>query len=354
MVLSELLLSRPAQQRVGTGLGVVFGAAVAMLTTPPVHQRPGMLQRSGIRAARAVQAAVSVVRASEPMSVPADPQTLVTADEPRNCPTDMVEVASTYCPAAQQICVEWISESRDRCAKYREWVPCVGEPEPKYFCVDRYEYPNREGVRPTVGVTWEDAKRLCTAEGKRLCTDTEWTVACEGNERLPYPYGYERDSTACNIDRPYIVPNDDALRDPSRRAAEMKRLDQSEPSGARPGCVSFFGVYDMAGNVDEWVVNERGSTTTTPYISGLKGGYWGPVRNRCRPMTTDHNQWHSGYQIGFRCCVDARSAEIAPDPDTTDAQAIAAIPAKALPQPPAQAPNRARTPKARDEGPSDS
>jgi hypothetical protein len=110
----------------------------------------------------------------------------------------------------------------------------------------------------------------------------------------------------------------------------------------------------MAGNVDEWVVNERGSTTTTPYISGLKGGYWGPVRNRCRPMTTDHNQWHSGYQIGFRCCVDARSAEIPPDPDATDAQAIAAIPAKALPQPPAQAPNRARTPKARGEGPSDS
>ena len=34
-------------------------------------------------------------------------------------------------------------------------------------------------------------------------------------------------------------------------------------------------------------------------------GYWGPVRNRCRPMTTDHNMWHSGYQIGFRCCAGA-------------------------------------------------
>jgi hypothetical protein len=327
MVYSELL-SRPAQQRVGTGLGVVFGAAVAMLTAPPVHRRPGMLERSTVRVARAVQAVASVARAREPMSVPPDPRTLITADEPSNCPADMVEVASTHCPAARQICIEWISRSHDRCARYREWVPCVGEPEPKLFCIDRYEYPNREGVRPTVGLTWEDAVRLCAVEGKRLCTDTEWTVACEGNERLPYPYGYERDSTACNIDRPYIAPNGHAMRDPARRAAEMKRLDQSEPSGARPGCVSFFGVHDMAGHVDEWVVNERGSTTTTPYISGLKGGYWGPVRNRCRPMTTDHNQWHAGYQIGFRCCTDVRSDEIEPGSDTSNTRAIAAIPPK--------------------------
>ena len=44
-----------------------------------------------------------------------------------------------------------------------------------------------------------------------------------------------------------------------------------------------------------------------PYVSGLKGGYWGPVRDRCRPMTTDHNQWHTGYQVGFRCCEDVPS-----------------------------------------------
>lgn len=332
---SEQLLSQSAQRRVATALGIVFGASVAMLTAPPVHQRPGILQRSTVRVSRAIEAATSVVRASDPMSLPVDPQTLITPDEPRNCPADMVEVASTYCPAAQQICVEWISEPRDRCAKYREWVPCVGEAVPKYFCIDRYEYPNREGIRPTVGVTWEDAGRLCSAEGKRLCTDSEWTVACEGNERLPYPYGFERDSTACNIDRPYIVPNDDAFRDPVQRAAEMERLDQSEPSGSRPGCVSFFGVYDMAGNVDEWVINERGSPTTTPYISGLKGGYWGPVRNRCRPMTTDHNQWHSGYQIGFRCCSDTHSLQLEAEQGASRPQAVAAIPAQAVPPEPA-------------------
>jgi formylglycine-generating enzyme len=44
-----------------------------------------------------------------------------------------------------------------------------------------------------------------------------------------------------------------------------------------------------------------------PFMSGLKGGYWGPVRTRCRPMTTAHNETFRYYQIGFRCCGEAQS-----------------------------------------------
>ena len=59
----------------------------------------------------------------------------------------------------------------------------------------------------------------------------------------------------------------------------------------------------MTGNVDEWVVNESGK----PFKSGSKGGYWGPVRARCRPMTTGHAENFPFYQTGFRCCADAKS-----------------------------------------------
>jgi formylglycine-generating enzyme required for sulfatase activity len=72
------------------------------------------------------------------------------------------------------------------------------------------------------------------------------------------------------------------------------------PSGTMPRCVSWAGVHDMTGNVDEWTVNETGQ----PFDSALKGGWWGPIRGRCRPATTAHNEGFIYYQIGFRCCAD--------------------------------------------------
>jgi hypothetical protein len=219
-----------------------------------------------------------------------------------NCPNDMVEVEGDYCQVVEQICEDFISEKRDRCARYKNRVRCLGKTKSLHFCVDKYEYPNEVGQKPTVAVSFDDAAELCAAEGKRLCTAEEWTQACEGPEHLPYTYGFERNSEACNHDKPYIFPDDFAYQNPETRAAEVARVSQSEPSGSRPLCVSSYGVFDMTGNVDEWVLNESGSTTGPEFQSGLKGGYWGPVRNRCRPMTTDHNHWHHGYQIGFRCC----------------------------------------------------
>jgi len=131
---------------------------------------------------------------------------------------------------------------------------------------------------------------------------------------LPYPYGggYERDANACNIDKPYIWPHPEKIFDPSSQLAELARLDQREPSGSRESCVSPYGARDMVGNVDEWVVNV--SQAGQPHMSGLKGGYWGPVRTRCRPMTTAHDESFRYYQIGFRCCGDAHANEIGEAP----------------------------------------
>jgi formylglycine-generating enzyme required for sulfatase activity len=220
----------------------------------------------------------------------------------------MVEVQGDYCPAVGQFCTRVLDQpERDRCAEFRPGSQCYGKTVPMRFCIDKYEYPNVAGGTPEVAVTWEKAADKCEAEGKRLCKDTEWTLACEGEERLPYPYGNVRDANACNIDKPYIMPDNEAFSRPATRAAEIARLDQREPSGSRASCVSPHGVHDMTGNVDEWVVNQSGKASERPYVSGLKGGYWGPVRNRCRPMTVDHNRWHSGYQIGFRCCAAAQT-----------------------------------------------
>jgi hypothetical protein len=217
-----------------------------------------------------------------------------------SCGEGMVEVEGDYCPQVEQTCIRWMDpEKKMRCAEFEPGKStCVGRPVHKHFCIDRYEYPNVAGAIPVVMKDWYEAKSACEGQGKRLCGDSEWTLACEGQERLPYPYGYERNSETCNIDKPYRIVDEKAMGDWSRRDAEVARLDQRSASGSHEACVSPFGVYDMTGNVDEWVVNEQGK----PYKSGLKGGYWGPVRDRCRPMTTAHNELFEFYQIGFRCC----------------------------------------------------
>lgn len=220
----------------------------------------------------------------------------------------MLLVEGTWCPFVGHRCAEWIDEKADRCRRYVPPPICEGRLQKRRFCIDRYEYPNQAGVLPVVMVSWEDAAAACRVENKRLCSASEWTFACEGPERLPYPYGYVRDATACNIDRHYRLPDLQAFDEPRKVAAELTRIDQRVPSGSMSRCVSPFGVHDMTGNVDEWVVNE----SRDPVVSGLKGGYFGPIRARCRPMTTDHNQWFRFYQVGFRCCSDASAPASAP------------------------------------------
>jgi hypothetical protein len=77
----------------------------------------------------------------------------------------------------------------------------------------------------------------------------------------------------------------------------------------------------MTGNVDEWTKTAR----TTGYQSVLKGGYWGPVRARCRPATRAHNEDFVAYQQGFRCCSDP-NASSGGGGTTTDAGAPHPVP----------------------------
>ncbi|MDB4935765.1 MAG: Protein kinase domain protein [Labilithrix sp.] len=272
--------SDPAQE------SVAAAAAAASVSTPRVETAPA--------------AAKSVTAANAGLKGVQGPDLGATG----SCGENQVEVEGDYCPALEQKCIRWMDPETTvprRCSEFAPTGACQGKTVKKHFCIDKYEYPNKLGEKPVVMKTWYEAADACKAQGKRLCGDSEWTLACEGQERLPYPYGYERNSQACNIDKPHPDVNEAAMADPRTRDAEVARLWQGENSGTRESCVSPYGAMDMTGNVDEWVINESGM----PYKSGLKGGYWGPVRDRCRPMTTAHYEQFVFYQIGFRCCGDA-------------------------------------------------
>jgi hypothetical protein len=243
--------------------------------------------------------------AAEP---PRDPQRdMDSAPGQHSCALGMRLVDGEYCAVVARSCLEPFTDGSGRCRRFANAYRCYPPLLPLRFCIDEFEYPNRRGEKPAVMVTFEEAQKACQAEGKRLCTAREWTLACEGPERLPYPNGLVRDATACNVDLPHRFPDTNALNDPTSRARELARLDQRTPSGSRPACASAFGVEDLVGNVDEWVVPDGPEEAAGFGAStALKGGYFGPVRARCRPSTPSHGPTFSFYQVGFRCCRAAR------------------------------------------------
>ena len=252
------------------------------------------------------------------------------SDKPTSpCPVGMVEVEGDYCPNAEEVCLKWVDRAgvaskeaipskkfpTGRCGEFKFPTRCLSTHlEHKRFCIDRFEYPNVEGQVPQSWMNWFDVKSACEAQGKRMCTKSEWTFACEGPEMHPYPYGdgYHRDTSACNFDNP--LPHGlDVFKATSPSTATAQQLQSLlVPSGAQKSCVSPFGVHDQIGTLDEFFFNPAGMagkehSKQAPYVSGLVGGHVFGVRNACRPMTDGHNEWFAWYETGGRCCSETTS-----------------------------------------------
>ncbi len=247
-----------------------------------------------------------------------DDERPATASEGAACPEDMAHVDTKFCPAIERRCLDAEHDrvnNIDICHAFAHEQRCRGAQRRIAFCIDRYEYPNQKGAHPTWMLDWYQAEATCESKGKRLCWSSEWTAACEGPKHTPFPYGYERNHALCNMDNFYIEPKKPGPRSQfffySKNAAEavseLSRLDQSVPSGSLEGCKSGFGVYDMPGNVDEWVVSDEPPAEISKW-AGLKGGAWGHVRSQCRPMTYSHDPGFQYYFVGFRCCRDVEGA----------------------------------------------
>ena len=87
--------------------------------------------------------------------------------------------------------------------------------------------------QPVVGITWKEAQFYCTWKGGRLPTEAEWEKASRGRRSIDYPWGNEPpDSTKLNFNQ------------------EIKR---TTPVGSHQAGKSDYGVYDLAGNVSEWI-----------------------------------------------------------------------------------------------------
>ncbi len=163
-------------------------------------------------------------------------------------------------------------------------------------------YTDLGGNLPMYKVTWYGAKSFCEASGGRLPTEAEWEYAARGGDGRIYPWGNDWDPLSARTSIPVTT--------------EVGPLViNSYPSGLSP-----FGLYDMAGNVAEWVndwydpafystpdatiPNPTGPTVGTDKV--IRGGSWDAKPFFARSV---HRQSlppvETGSWVGFRCAADA-------------------------------------------------
>jgi sulfatase modifying factor 1 len=162
------------------------------------------------------------------------------------------------------------------------------------YCIDRYERSEQETRLPVHFISRTSSKALCESNGARLCRESEWQFACEGEELRPYAYGWERDASACNVDRSTAIGRPGRL------------VDHRAVVGTQANCSSPFGIEDMAGNVEEWVqADGPGQGSKMGWKEVLKGSWWIPSRHACRQFRIGHDDVYRGAETGRRCFKDA-------------------------------------------------
>ena len=169
------------------------------------------------------------------------------------------------------------------------------------FCIDRYEAPNVEGALPLVMQSLVDAEAWCEERGKRVCRESEWEAACHSRDKRTYSRGNDpSDLTSCNNGHRWIPFDIDRFAKPKTQAAEVARLFRASPSGSFPDCRTPEGVFDLDGNVEEWVIAERPGH---PWRGTLKGGFWAKPFPTCNASNDVHEPTFRFYETGFRCCL---------------------------------------------------
>jgi hypothetical protein len=224
------------------------------------------------------------------------------------CPAGMQLVEGEYCSKVDYKCIkQWHDKAnnKDVCEEFEPHSTCVGQKVKKRYCMDTYTWPNEKGARPEVMNRFHQAQVKCAAVGKRMCTESEWTLACEGPDMLPFPYGYVRDTNKCHGDMEWDSPDMQkvAARDPD----ELARLWKGVRNGSQPECISPYGVADLPGNTDEVVQSESYNEPgfKGKYDSIHSGGPWYKgVRNQCRPKIYTHDEGFYYYFLSFRCCAE--------------------------------------------------
>lgn len=239
------------------------------------------------------------------------------------CPPDMVAIRGEFCidryeasladaqerplspyyPPAHDELVHVLGVFRGVAPNGRRAPPL---PLPPDFSVDAAFEPRARSlpqVVPSGYMSGKMARRACENAGKRLCKPEEWVTACKGQRATKFPYGDSYADGVCNVFRdahPAVLLHGDASKnhlDPRLNLMEDAEGPLLRKTGTTQACRSDWGqdaIYDMVGNLDEWVDEASGA---------FQGGFYArATREGCESRIAVHPPQYFDYSLGVRCC----------------------------------------------------
>jgi formylglycine-generating enzyme required for sulfatase activity len=188
-----------------------------------------------------------------------------------------VAAEDEYHSAVQNISLNdfWIDQYQITNSKYQLFLTETGGPTPVVWPAG--------GNQPVRGVSWDQASAYCGWVSKRLPSEAEWEAAGRGPNANPplYPWG----------------------TDPTNGGQTLSMPDQDTYDvGSQSFNVSPSGLYDMVGNVWEWVGEPYGSVPEGFKI--LRGGRFGIPQDLAYRLSVTPNDERYVKYAGFRCATD--------------------------------------------------
>ncbi len=199
---------------------------------------------------------------------------------------------------------------------------------------------NAQGAFPQGYISQKESAAACKESGKRLCTKNEWSRACRGKGYMRYPYGGQAVRGKCNSGKLHLLskmfknPPGGFTYEIFNAPALNKEPGWLSKSGEYTDCGSDLGVFDMVGNLHEWVSDRvtqqliddmeaeddelHRHKQPHPIGAGVfMGGFYSTTSELgpgCSYITVAHEPTYHDYSTGFRCCAKAELPKEPPKP----------------------------------------